>query len=668
MTQSLRMYFVKSIGIGRLELDGAYITGLRYVLDDARVASLLGAAGITSKLYAGKPEGRVLDLVRQLVRLRTDAYLFHVSSASAEPTAQLVKGLRQLRADLRFFFWTADGSEPIGSLETLGQRLSAGGVDDVVAAILAEGGVPAPAHGQANGRSPYLSGLIGAADAQRLGISLDQSAEIVREELRWLAAQGAQTPVPLRAHATSGAALVTACESLADDAPALRFELHTSASGVTSDLIEVLPKARIDRLVVKGIIDAALIGDHAIEIVDTEGADFTDRQGRYGANGIAALHTGCYADGQLAPAIVHLETPVEMPAAMRREVHDAFAQAMAVRSAAVVSGDIDLVLEHVDSAARHADLPLWPKHTYAIARSGDGRHSEAVFDGNAATRLVLDYVPLARLRATPHRPGSRTIITLDTAEDVAVLEENLRAWHAEGTITVPHPKNTVYFENMCRWLGPSSCGLSSLRRVSVDTAGTVTSCRDAGEIGQFTDGFDQLLLNVKQKRQMEEVKRGCATCPVREQCSRCAQLPSLLDGRYCDIRKAYPMATFYFEAMLFPRLLGHYLPEGEDDLVLRVSQAGLPPQHYHGPHGACREGERPVIMGLEESCFAWSRTTRRIVRLSAPLALIAESWWLGAEDADVVAELCARFGADEDNARKSHAMGLTKLRDAGVVP
>jgi radical SAM protein with 4Fe4S-binding SPASM domain len=662
------MYDVKSIGIGRLELDGVYVTGLRYALDDARVASLLAAAGLASKLYAGKPDGRVLDLVRQLVRLRTDAYLFHVSSASAEPTAQLVKGLRQLRADLRFFFWTADGSEPIGSLEALGERLPAGDVDGVVAAILAAGGVAASTHAQPSRRSPYLAGLIGAADAQRLGISLDQSAEIVREELRWLAAQGAQARVPLRANSTAGAALVTACEALVDDDAALRFELHTSASGVTSGLIEVLPKARIDRLVIKGIIDAALIGDHAIEIVDSDGADFAERQGRYGANGLAALHTGCYMDGQLAPAIMHLETPVEMSATMRGEVHEAFAQAMAVRSAAVLSGDIDLVLEHIDGVAKDASTPVWPKHTYAIARSGDARQSEAIFDGSASTRLALEYVPLARLRTTSRRPDSRTIVTLDSAEDVAVLEADLQALHAEGVVTVPHPKSMVYYENMCRWLGPSSCGLSSLRRVSVDTAGVVTSCRDAGEIGTFTDGFDQLLLNAKQKRQMEEVKRGCATCPVREQCSRCAQLPALLDGRYCDIRKTYPMASFYFEAMLFPRLLAQYLPEGQDDLVLRMSQPGLPPQHYHGPQGVGREGDRPVIVGLEESVFAWSRVTRRIVRLSAPLALIAEAWWLGADADDVVAELCARFGADEANARQSQTMGLDKLRAAGVVP
>jgi hypothetical protein len=658
---------VKSIGIGRLELDGAYVTGLRYSLDDARVASSLRAAGIASKLYAGKPDGRVLDLVRQLVRLRTDAYLFHVSSASAEPTAQLVKGLRQLRADLRFFFWTADGSEPIGSLEALGERLSAGDVEGVIAAVLAAADIPVPMDEQRTRRSPYLSGLIGVDDAQRLGISLDQSAEIVREELRWLAAQDAQARVPLRAHATAGESLVAACESIVDDSATLRFELHTSASCVTAGLIDVLPKARIDRLVVKGIIDAALVGDHSIEIVGEEDADFVDRQRRYGTNGIAALHTGCYMDGHLAPAITHLETPAEMSAGMRNEVHDAFAQAMAIRSAAVVSGDIDLVLEHVVGAANGDGIPVWPKHTYAIARSGDARQSEAIFDGNASTRLPLEYVPLARLRTTPRRSESRVVVTLESAEDVAMLEADLQALHAEGVVTAPHPRNVVYYENMCRWLGPSSCGLSSLRRVSVDTAGTVTSCRDAGEIGVFTDGFDQLLLNAKQKRQMEEIERGCATCPVREQCSRCAQLPSLLNGRYCDIRKAYPMASFYFEAMLFPRLLGQYLPDSADDLVLRISQPGLPPQHYHGPQGVRREGDRPMIVGLEETLFAWFRATRRIMRLSAPLALIAEAWWLGADDADVIAELCARFGADEANARQSHAMGLAKLREVGVV-
>jgi hypothetical protein len=172
---------VKSIAIARMLLDGPYTVGCRYTLDDALLAAQLRQLGADARLYAGKSEGRVVDLARQFVRMRTQACLFAVEPVTLALMQQIVVQVRALAPSMEVFF-----HGPVDAAQR--QALSAGAVSvhwlaDEPEACLAElatllGGdaVPAAIHATV---SPYLAGLIHEDEAARLGLSADRQHDLV---------------------------------------------------------------------------------------------------------------------------------------------------------------------------------------------------------------------------------------------------------------------------------------------------------------------------------------------------------------------------------------------------------------------------------------------------------------------------------------------------------
>jgi hypothetical protein len=260
-----------------------------------------------------------------------------------------------------------------------------------------------------------------------------------------------------------------------------------------------------------------------------------------------------------------------------------------------------------------------------------------------------------------------TFVTMKDADDLAELERRLERFHRDGVILAAHPGRSVLFENSCRWIGHGACGLLSLRRLQVLETERVTACRDSGDIGQVGDSYDSMVTALKQRKQIEEVRRGCATCPVRDQCSQCVHLPQTWGGRYCEIRKAYPQCALYFAMTPFPSLITQHLKLKSGCIEVRTSYTGLPAQHYKGPVRETRPGQRPVIATAQGQHLAWWPGTRRLVRLSAPLAMMAEAWWSDALETDVTRALRESFNVEESTAISSLAEGSLKLKSEGII-
>ena len=253
------------------------------------------------------------------------------------------------------------------------------------------------------------------------------------------------------------------------------------------------------------------------------------------------------------------------------------------------------------------------------------------------------------------------------APDLHELERRLHIFHHAGILQATAIGRSILFENSCRWLGHGACKLESLRRLQVVAPNRLTACRDAGEIGHVGDSYDSMVTAQKQHKQLEEVRRECAVCPVRHQCSQCVHLPQSWGGRYCEIRKAYPQTQLFFTVTTCLHILAQFLPADDVNPELRISYTDLPPHYYMGVRGETRTGQRPVIVTAAERILVWWPGTRKLFRISAPLALIAEAWWSGAAEADVVQSLSRTFGVSEQEALASFNEGSTKLRTGEVI-
>lgn len=665
-----------SVGIARIILDGRHVAGLRYSLEDAQLAARLIGAGVPAKLYAGKSEGRVLDLARQLVRMRTDLYLFGVSDHTLGVTCELARQLAALRPDAQFMFQGAcAGANPaqLAAMATMGTHLASELLGELDTELLARAGIAAGAMRPEAVVSPYLSGLLPASDVVRLGLVVAHPDARFERELAWLAANAppAGSAVPLHAQGLDGAALLAVLEHIERLGLQCAFDWHVDAAACSAALFGALSPERCNRLVVSGDPQAlpAVPAWMDRRIAAAEGeAHRTARAAVYGKNGNVALHTGFYFDAKQTPGIYHLEVPLGMADAERERVYAWAAPSMDIRSAAVLKG------AHTEVHAKLPDFaaPLsretggWPKHAYAIGTDNDA--ASITFDGEDSTRQQMRYVPLSALDASGTPANTVTFITMKDSADADELVRRLDVFHTQGEVRVRHPKFPVYFENGCRWMGYGTCRLPMLRRVEVNQAMELRSCRDAGSVGSLADSYDQIAIRVKQQQQMEEVRRECAACPVRDSCSHCTQLPAEWGGRYCEIRKQYAHSPLYLELQSILPMLGPVLGDGaEPALTLKVSYSGLPNQHYSGPTGVRREGARPVIVSVHGQHIAWWRGSPRLSRLSAPMAMMAEAWWEGADEERIGNALATTFQVDDEVARSSLAEGMARLVKEGVI-
>lgn len=629
---------------------------------------MLQATGASVKLYAGKAEGRVSDLARQLVRMRRDACVLHVNPHMLAPTVEVARALRALIPEIQLFFWgTGDGVPPaaLARMEELGPWLRMDHVAQVAAELAARLGLSAPP-----AVSPYTTGLLTAHDALRVGLTCLQAPQLSVDELAWLAGQDLAPDAVLSCAAQGAGALLPAwCAALGATGGQWRVALALDAADCTDALFAALPPARIARLEVGGAradmpASAAAWSERIVAAQDDDARRVKSRQ--YGRNGNLVMHTGFYFDAKQAPGIYHLEVPLALDAAARARVYDWAASSMDIRSAAVLHGELDLVIDPLSGAGPSAhETGGWPKHVYGLAHGAGDGSAELTLDGAAGAQR-LRYIGLSKLATAPAQAGEARMLQIRSAADADALERDLAAFHDEGRIVMHQPHIPLFVENACRWTSFGGCRLSLLRRLQAGPDLSLSACRDAGVVGRVGDSYDHLVLRVKQQQQLEDVRRDCASCELRDNCSRCAQLPAEWGGRYCELRRRYPHAALYFELLTVAHTLAGHVDAAEQ-LELRISYRNLPAQHYLGQPGAAPEGARPILITMGGQCFAWWRGTRRIVKLSAPLAMMAEAWWRGAGADDAVAALCDTFRVDSANAENSLAQGWAKLRAQEVI-
>jgi hypothetical protein len=672
---------MNSIAVARVQLDGRHVSGLRYDLEDARLVAGLLQSGAQARLYGGKSDGRIVDLCRQLVRMRTDAYVFQVCRDTLAPTLQLVEGLAQMRPGLHFFLWGGikpDISEQMQRirLSSVIQIAEASHAEQMLLWLKRQQYMPLVTGGEGHdviNFSPYITGLVPFEEIFRLGLTARQSSGELMRELTWLAAQPVRNGgrIMLDASHLSDADLPALCKTMISSGGNHEFVLRVSAEAITGVESGLVKAAHIARIEYFGELPSRTIdvGDSNLGITMVSRRE-EDRAKTvsYGSNGIAVLHAGAYLDGNASPATYHLELSLDMPIEQRRAAYRWAGPNMAIRSAAVVAGRREIVarllptFEHAVDNETHG----WPKHVYASTIQNGLNEEEIFFDGNMGG-CTIGRLPLSQLARLSELAADKVFITLREAEDIDELERRLARFHEAGTMQVNPVDRLVLFENTCRWMGARACGLPLLRRLEVHNDGGVSSCRDAGEIGRIGDSFDQLGTNVRKFQQLEDVRRGCAVCPVRDQCSHCVQLPRSWGSRYCSIRQTWHQTTLFFELMSFPFLARQMLPGYGHVSELHVSYTGLPRRHYHGPIGEMPKGAPPVLVDLAGQELAWWRGTRKIMRLSTPLALMMEAWWCGATVMDVERELSERFDVDAATARAGCKEGQAKLRDGGLI-
>ncbi len=152
----------------------------------------------------------------------------------------------------------------------------------------------------------------------------------------------------------------------------------------------------------------------------------------------------------------------------------------------------------------------------------------------------------------------KVIYLIENEEDLKYMEEFLsEVMDKNGRLAEEILNFKGCFLNGC--IFGRECPSLKMQKIVIDENCSLRSCfsgEPLGHVGEEPSEIQRRFLDLF--RRVEE-KRGCLSCPVNENCSRCPFLKEPLKGEYCRIRRKYPdiwkVTEFLEIASIIPGLL-----------------------------------------------------------------------------------------------------------------
>jgi hypothetical protein len=338
---------------------------------------------------------------------------------------------------------------------------------------------------------------------------------------------------------------------------------------------------------------------------------------------------------------------------------------------AVLWLDQDLSADQADwlLSTTSVDGAVWATagaHTVPLGLSGPWR-----CEGDpAATASVCTFGGGREIELIPYGEGRNTlpfgplVLTLTRSEDIRQLIADADEARRSGTFptAVAHPLSaigdSIAFADHAR-------ASADLRRLVVRD-GHVSPGLNARPVGRVGDGHDTLLAAARAAQSIREERRGCAECSVASRCSRDGSLELLLsDDEYCELRRGRPWLSLYVAMPALLRWIMSADPEiaaDPHDIQVRVSGFGGPlfyPASDHDEYAL-------AVIEVRGRYFLADSTLGRCARLSRDLAEIVDGLIHSGSRSTTARWLADRRGLDAEEAEKAVLASADLVGGAGL--
>ncbi|NGP58294.1 hypothetical protein FLT15_07795 [Paenibacillus thiaminolyticus] len=266
-------------------------------------------------------------------------------------------------------------------------------------------------------------------------------------------------------------------------------------------------------------------------------------------------------------------------------------------------------------------------------------------------------------------------LEIESAEDLESLLDDVGSFQQTGKIRKGYVVKSQVLDS-CRWLGSGACNLAYLPRISIKQ-GEVYPCGDHTKlsIGEIQDGYWKLRENAQVHQESELLKRGCRTCPVQDECSKCTVLPPYMTSeQYCEIRRKRAVIHHYFTVL-------HVLR----DLTLRTSVfTGISmnqlvnssrwhayyytyPHVNHTPNKSLYDNLMLFTHPEAKAAYLYHQANGRVAKIKPVVAMIVEARMQRASSQDIVDIIVQKYRVPADNAHDVYMNAIKMLADAGFV-
>lgn len=693
--------------------DRLLVTGLDHDFATARAVAMLRHHGLDVDVHVDTDRRSLPALARGVAARGADHVI--VRATPGLPAGLLRIWLITLRRECpgALLVCLHDGPPPAAAM-LADLALTAGDDRALLDALGAAAAAPVVSH------SPYLSRLVPAGAAARVGIEVASGRELrpaalVADEVRLLdrRVSGEQRVVvrglACRTRDPEGAELLRVLAGT----PRRRVRLLAEATPAALDetVVSALVEARVGlRLVV-----TARDGDDAAErmraLLEPVIAAGLDADVHLVADPADDAQPVAEAARTLAPGFTYELAPGSAAPEVASAAPDPDALLDAVRELgpgsatqarmAALEGDAGGRLQRLLCGGREGPSPaveapalLWldptPVHEHrawiaAVTSLDAGIWSVGGGDGEplpgsglwpcegdpSAAAAVCGFGHERELEVIPYADGRNAIpygpfvLGLTGAEDVDALLRDADAARAAGTFPAAMAHPFTALADGVAFAGPGAG--ATARRLIVQN-GDVRTGLGALPIGRVGDTRETLGARARAAQEAREARRGCAECPIADACSRDGSLERLLDDdAYCGMRRARPWLGVYVS---LPALLRQVLRadpdlvQRADRLELRVGGFGGP--LYYPPERVATAGGALAVIETAGRHFLADAASGRCARLTPDLATIVDGLLASGSVADTAAWLVRERDLGAEQARATVAQALTLLDGAGI--
>ncbi len=214
----------------------------------------------------------------------------------------------------------------------------------------------------------------------------------------------------------------------------------------------------------------------------------------------------------------------------------------------IYGGDIDTFLLKGDSKNKLLNLSIfgfYPEFQYYDAYESEKRLRENI-DELRAKFLCMQLSQMDSARQK-HQDKINIIARIATQEDLEALKKRVSFLKGNKNCGVNADTEPNYFLlDACRW--SHACPAIQLPRLLIYN-NSILPCFHGKAIGRVGDKIGQMQENMAGFIEKEKKRRGCDSCPARNNCAKCPFIGAFDIDQYCKIKREYTYVNTFINLL-----------------------------------------------------------------------------------------------------------------------
>jgi hypothetical protein len=265
----------------------------------------------------------------------------------------------------------------------------------------------------------------------------------------------------------------------------------------------------------------------------------------------------------------------------------------------------------------------------------------------------------------------QTFVKIESREDLNVFLTNLDYFKENGMFKNNY-EIAIMIKEGCRWLVGNSCLLNKLPRFSIDGEKNIIPCGGCSKsVGNLSQPFFNTARKTHVVSEQERVKRNCAGCEIREECSKCALIQDFLTGaEYCEIRKSRPFMLWYFMMVNVVKVLKENSKTMVEVPLQNIKISGCFKSHlFTGESGNTNYRLSPYVylFFINNIPIVFDAKTMKVLKINDPMAFILEGIFNKASRKTIEELLADRFDYNSEQSTYAFQESMKSFIKSGFL-